>query len=189
MLTVKEVYEAVNGFAPFASQESWDNSGLLVGSMTQPAVRILTTLDISEEVIAQAVQQQVQLIVAHHPVIFSPLKALPQNSPVYQLAAHGIAAICVHTPLDMSPVGLNAYAHGLLAEPLALENAQSVLEPSWTDGRGFGWIDTSTRTWTPQALAQVLEKTFGMVRYSARETPIRKLSLITHLTLPTTSRV
>lgn len=47
MLTVKEVYEAVNGFAPFASQESWDNSGLLVGSMTQPAVRILTTLDIS----------------------------------------------------------------------------------------------------------------------------------------------
>ena len=86
MLTVKEVYEAVNGFAPFASQESWDNSGLLVGSMTQPADRILTTLDISEEVIAQAVQQQVQLIVAHHPVIFSPLKALPQNSPVYQLA-------------------------------------------------------------------------------------------------------
>lgn len=48
MLTVKEVYEAVNGFAPFASQESWDNSGLLVGSMTQPADRILTTLDISE---------------------------------------------------------------------------------------------------------------------------------------------
>ena len=176
MLTVKEVYEAVNGFAPFASQESWDNSGLLVGSMTQPADRILTTLDISEEVIAQAVQQQVQLIVAHHPVIFSPLKALPQNSPVYQLAAHGIAAICVHTPLDMSPVGLNAYAHGLLAEPLALENAQSVLEPSWTDGRGFGGIDTSTRTWTPQALAQVLEKTFGTVRYSAKETPIRKIA-------------
>ena len=155
MLTVKEVYEVVNGFAPFASQESWDNSGLLVGSMTQPADRILTTLDISEEVIAQAVQQQVQLIVAHHPVIFSPLKALPQNSPVYQLAAHGIAAICVHTPL---------------------ENAQSVLEPSWTDGRGFGWIDTSTRTWTPQALAQVLEKTFGTVRYSAKETPIRKIA-------------
>lgn len=176
MLTVKEVYEVVNGFAPFASQESWDNSGLLVGSMTQPADRILTTLDISEEVIAQAVQQQVQLIVAHHPVIFSPLKALPQNSPVYQLAAHGIAAICVHTPLDMSPVGLNAYALGLLAEPLALENAQSVLEPSWTDGRGFGWIDTSTRTWTPQALAQVLEKTFGTVRYSAKETPIRKIA-------------
>ena len=58
MLTVQEVYDIIDGFAPFASQESWDNSGLLVGSMTQPAERILTTLDISEEVITQAVQQQ-----------------------------------------------------------------------------------------------------------------------------------
>ena len=48
MLTVKEVYEAIDAFAPFASQESWDNSGLLVGGMAQPADRILTTLDISE---------------------------------------------------------------------------------------------------------------------------------------------
>ena len=139
MLTVKEVYEAVNGFAPFASQESWDNSGLLVGSMTQPADRILTTLDISEEVIAQAVQQQRFQRRENHRMVR-------------------------HNKLH------------LLAEPLALENAQSVLEPSWTDGRGFGWIDTSTRTWTPQALAQVLEKTFGTVRYSAKETPIRKIA-------------
>ena len=87
MLTVQEVYDIIDGFAPFASQESWDNSGLLVGSMTQPAERILTTLDISEEVITQAVQQQVQLIVAHHPVIFSAESAaaeppgLPAGSP------------------------------------------------------------------------------------------------------------
>lgn len=176
MLTVQEVYDIIDGFAPFASQESWDNSGLLVGSMTHPAERILTTLDISEEVITQAVEQQVQLIVAHHPVIFSPLKALPQNHPVYQLAAHGIAAICVHTPLDIAPEGLNAYAHALLKEPLSLANQQSVLEPSWTDGRGFGWIDVSTQEWTPCALAGVLEKTFGTVRYSAKAVPIRKIA-------------
>ena len=70
MLTVKEVYEAIDAFAPFASQESWDNSGLLVGGMAQPADRILTTLDISEAIVAQAVAEQVQLVVAHHPVIF-----------------------------------------------------------------------------------------------------------------------
>ena len=83
MLTVKEVYEAIDAFAPFASQESWDNSGLLVGGMAQPADRILTTLDISEAIVAQAVAEQVQLVVAHHPVIFSPLKTLPPDSPVY----------------------------------------------------------------------------------------------------------
>ena len=140
MLTVKEVYEAIDAFAPFASQESWDNSGLLVGGMAQPADRILTTLDISEAIVAQAVAEQVQLVVAHHPVIFSPLKTLPPDSPVYQLAAHGIAAICVHTPLDMAPLGLNTFAHTLLEKPLALQDTQEVLEPSWTDGRGFGWI-------------------------------------------------
>ena len=141
MLTVKEVYEAIDAFAPFASQESWDNSGLLVGGMAQPADRILTTLDISEAIVAQAVAEQVQLVVAHHPVIFSPLKTLPPDSPVYQLAAHGIAAICVHTPLDMAPLGLNTFAHTLLEKPLVLQGTQEVLEPSWTDGRGFGWID------------------------------------------------
>lgn len=54
------------------------------------------------------------------PCDFSPLKTLPPDSPVYQLAAHGIAAICVHTPLDMAPLGLNTFAHTLLEKPLAL---------------------------------------------------------------------
>ena len=96
MTTVQEIYETIDAFAPFASQESWDNSGLLAGAGTQPAEKILTTLDISQGVIAEAAAQGVQLIVSHHPVIFSPLKALPVQHPVYQLAAHQIAAICVH---------------------------------------------------------------------------------------------
>ena len=77
---------------------------------------------------------------------------------------------------DIAPEGLNAYAHALLKEPLSLANQQSVLEPSWTDGRGFGWIDVSTQEWTPCALAGVLEKTFGTVRYSAKAVPIRKIA-------------
>ena len=141
MTTVQEIYETIDAFAPFASQESWDNSGLLAGAGTQPAEKILTTLDISQGVIAEAAAQGVQLIVSHHPVIFSPLKALPVQHPVYQLAAHQIAAICVHTPLDMAPEGLNAYAHTLLRERLSLEGRTDVLEPCWKDGRGFGWTD------------------------------------------------
>lgn len=177
MTTVQEIYETIDAFAPFASQESWDNSGLLAGAGTQPAEKILTTLDISQGVIAEAAAQGVQLIVSHHPVIFSPLKALPVQHPVYQLAAHQIAAICVHTPLDMAPEGLNAYAHTLLRERLSLEGRTDVLEPCWKDGRGFGWTDTSTRAWTSQALAQQLQSVFGgAVRYSAKETPIRKIA-------------
>lgn len=178
MLTVRNIYEVIDTFAPFASQESWDNSGLLVGGMCQPAERILTTLDISAEVVAEAVQRGVQLIVAHHPVIFSPLKSLSVSSPVYQLAAHGIAAICVHTPLDIAPEGLSGYAHARLKDRLMLGDAPTVLEPTWKDGRGFGWVDMSRNKWTSEELAEQLQEVFNCsnVRYSAKKTNIQKIA-------------
>lgn len=178
MLTVGEIYHTIDRLAPFASQESWDNSGLLVGDMDMPAKRIMTTLDISQEVIDEAQRFGAQLIVAHHPVIFSPLKALPSSNPVYQLAARGIAAICVHTPLDIAPEGLNTYAHSLLKAELSLIGTPAVLEPSWKDGRGFGWIDVSHTSWTAEALAEALQRVFGCpaVRYSQASKPIQKIA-------------
>lgn len=178
MLTVGEIYKTINQFAPFASQETWDNSGLLVGDMDMPAERIVTALDISREVLREAEQFGAQLIVAHHPVIFSPLKALPSGHPVYQLAAKGIAAICVHTPLDIAPDGLNAYAYRLLKERLGLTGEMMVLEPSWTDGRGFGWVDDSRAEWSAEALAKALQSAFGCgaVRYSRTEQKLRRIA-------------
>ncbi len=178
MLTVKDIYRVIDTHAPFASQESWDNSGLLVGAMEMPVSRVLIALDISEEVIKAAQRYCAQLIVAHHPVIFSPLKTLCRNHPVYQLAAGDIAAICVHTPLDIAPDGLNAYAHTLLKERLLLEDHAVVLEPAWTDGRGFGWIDTSSRDWTAAELAEELRNIFACttLRYSNAERTIRKIA-------------
>ena len=178
MLTVRQIYKTIDTFAPFASQESWDNSGLLVGEMEMPAERILTTLDISRSVIQEAIHRQIQLIVSHHPVIFSPLKCVLTNSPVYLLASHGIAAICVHTPLDISPEGLNLYAHTRLKKVLTLEDVPTVLEPAWTDGRGFGWIDTSRTAWEPQELAVQLKEGLGCssVRYSVGQNTIRKIA-------------
>ncbi len=181
MLTVKTIYETIDQFAPFASQESWDNSGLLVGSMDMPAERILTTLDISASVIETAIAQHVQLIVSHHPVIFSPLKSVPIQNPVYQLAANGIAAICVHTPLDIAPDGLNGFAHRLLENSLELKGTPTVLEPTWIDGRGFGWVDSSRKSWEPKSLAEKLEGCLNCesVRYS-QKTPKKRIQKIAY---------
>ncbi len=178
MLTVNKIYQVINDLAPFSSQESWDNSGLLVGDGDMPAKRILTALDISMEVIEEAERFGAQLIVAHHPVIFSPLKSLSRKEPVYQLAAKGIAAICVHTPLDIAPAGLNVYAHDLLKKRLSLEDVPSVLEPSWTDGRGFGWMDNSRIEWTIEALAEQLREAFDCdgVRYSRTSKKLRRMA-------------
>ena len=105
--TVRDIYNAIDGFAPFALAEGWDNSGLLVGSMHQPVRSVLVALDITDAVLHEASQLPADLIVAHHPVIFHPLKSLPGESLPYRLAASGIAAICAHTNLDIAKDGVN----------------------------------------------------------------------------------
>ena len=93
MRTVQDVYSIINTFSPFSTQEKWDNSGLLVGTGSMPVHKVYVTLDISNETIAAAQEQGADLMVAHHPIIFSPLKQLSPNSPVWKLAAANMAAI------------------------------------------------------------------------------------------------
>ena len=106
MTTVQQVYEAMQRLAPLELAEHWDNPGLLVdcGGTVR---RILVTLDIAPEVVAEAAAKQCQVIVAHHPVIFDPLKKLCPADVPYQLVQAGISAICMHTNLDAAEGGVN----------------------------------------------------------------------------------
>ena len=76
MATVKEIYQSIDAWAPFATQMDFDNSGFLVGRGNTVVDKILVALDITRTVIEEAEQLGAQLIVAHHPVIFRPLKSL-----------------------------------------------------------------------------------------------------------------
>lgn len=122
MTTVQQLYEAMQALAPLELAESWDNPGLLVdcgGEVT----RVLVTLDITPEVVAEAVAKHCEAIAAHHPVIFDPLKKLgPQDVP-FQLVRAGISAICMHTNLDAAAGGVNEVLAGIFGmqdpEPFA----------------------------------------------------------------------
>ena len=122
MTTVQQLYEAMQALAPLELAESWDNPGLLVdcgGEVT----RVLVTLDITPEVVAEATAKHCEAIVAHHPVIFDPLKKLgPQDVP-FQLVRAGISAICMHTNLDAAAGGVNEVLAGIFGmqdpEPFA----------------------------------------------------------------------
>ncbi len=103
-MTVQDVYECLDGVMPFASAEDWDNVGLLVGSPAMTVSGILVTLDVTSAAIAEAQRVGANLIVSHHPVIFSPLKAVAAEHAVYRLAASGMAVISVHTNLDKDSV-------------------------------------------------------------------------------------
>lgn len=174
MITVGDVYKAIDSIAPFCTQEKWDNSGLLVGSMDMPADRIYITLDISNESIEAAKAAGAQLIVAHHPIIFSPFKSLAPSDPVWQLAAANMAAICVHTPLDIADGGINTRLYDMLKGTLSLgEIAGS------PDGTGFGWIAEAGEDFSAEELAAILKETLGcpVVRYCKADRPIRKIAL------------
>lgn len=115
MTTVQQVYEGMQRLAPPELAEHWDNPGLLV-DCGGDVRRVLVTLDITPEVVAEAAAKQCTVIVAHHPVIFDPLKRLCPADVPYQLVQAGISAICMHTNLDAADGGVN----DALAEKLGL---------------------------------------------------------------------
>lgn len=100
--------------------EDGDRIGLLVGSPSLEVDNVLVTLDVTAEVIAEAVRKNVQLIVSHHPLFRDPLPSIRDDlypaSFVYRLAREGIALYAAHTNLDAAPGGIN----DILAERLGL---------------------------------------------------------------------
>ena len=122
MTTVQQIYDAMKALAPLELAESWDNPGLLVDCAGE-VTRVLVTLDITPGVVAEAAAKQCQVIVAHHPVIFAPLKKLCPADVPYQLVRAGISAICMHTNLDAAEGGVNEVLAGIFGmqdmEPFA----------------------------------------------------------------------
>lgn len=102
MTTVNDILSYIDSFAPIASAMDFDNCGLLAGDRNKPVTRALLALDITAEVVREAQALHCELIISHHPVIFQPLKRLDARSVPYLLAAGGIAAVCMHTNLDLS---------------------------------------------------------------------------------------
>lgn len=120
MPEVVTICQFIDAFAPFEIQEDFDNAGFLVGRRHQEVTKILVSLDITREVVEEAAQLGAQLIVAHHPVIFHPVKWITDGTPTGQilleLIENKIAAICAHTNLDAAQGGVN----DCLAEALEL---------------------------------------------------------------------
>ena len=107
MTTVQSVFDTINSFAPFNKAWEHDNIGILIGSGDKPVRKIAVALDATAETIAAAKACGAELLVTHHPIIFSGLKSVPANDPVSHAIANDIAVICAHTNFDMALDGLS----------------------------------------------------------------------------------
>ena len=121
MALIKDIYEYIDFLAPFETQAQFDNCGLLIGDMNTLVSKVLLSLDITDEVVNEAKEKGCELIISHHPVIFSPLKSVCESDIVYKLIKAGLSALCVHTNLDKAEnIGVNV----CLANALKLQNQQ-----------------------------------------------------------------
>lgn len=110
MRTLEEIFQFLCTLAPLELQMDFDNSGLLIGRREAPIQKVLLALDITDEVIDEAISQGAQLVVSHHPIIFHKLAAvtdMDNDDTILRMAEHHIAAICMHTNLDIAEGGVN----------------------------------------------------------------------------------
>jgi dinuclear metal center YbgI/SA1388 family protein len=133
-MELKQVVHTLETIAPLSLAESWDNVGLLVGDPGSKITSIITCLTVTQDVVEEAIKQQVQLIVSHHPVLFKPVQRMTTSTEetklVWQLIRHGIAVYSPHTAYDNAIGGINeqlAHTLGLIdvhAISLAMMPAQ-----------------------------------------------------------------
>jgi dinuclear metal center YbgI/SA1388 family protein len=128
LMKISDVVKCLEAYAPLGLQEDYDNAGLLIGSADDECSGIVTTLDVTEYVIKEAIEKKCNLIVAHHPIIFKGLKKINGKNYVERavIAAikNNIAVYAIHTNLDNISVGVNQK----IAQKLDLQNT-NVLFP------------------------------------------------------------
>jgi len=121
-MKVSDVVDVLERIAPPAWAGEWDNVGLLVGDPAARVRRVLTCVDATPRVVAEAVDCKAQMIVAHHPVIFKHITRLtPASAPAaFEAAKRRVAIYCMHTNFDAAPHGTNDY----LAEAMRLRDVR-----------------------------------------------------------------
>lgn len=127
-MKIKEILDALEIFAPLPLQDGFDNAGLQVGLTDVEATGALLCLDVTEEVVEEAINQGLNLIIAHHPLMFRGYKSITGKDYtercIMDAIKNEIAIYAMHTNLDNAPNGVNYK----IAEKIGLKNVR-VLEP------------------------------------------------------------
>lgn len=183
MATVREIYQYLDGLAPFSLQMDFDNAGFLVGRGDRQVEKLLVSLDITEEVAEEAAELGCQLVVSHHPVIFFPAKSITDGDPtgrtLLALAEHQIAAICAHTNLDAVHGGVN----DALAQKLELTQIEQLKQDGVdASGRPYGIGRVGNTTGIPMyapAFAAFVKEALGAngVRFVDARRPVRRVAV------------
>lgn len=127
-MSIREVVGILENYAPLSFQESYDNAGLIVGNPNDAVTGVLLCIDSTEAIVEEAIQKKCNLIIAHHPIIFSGIKKLNNQHyverTVIKAIKNDIAIYAAHTNMDNVINGVNA----VIADKIGLKDFR-ILSP------------------------------------------------------------
>ncbi len=172
-----EIIEFFENFAPPQFSESWDNVGLLVGDKNADVSKVLLALDVTDEVVDEAIELGASLIITHHPLIFRPIKSVTKDNAlgerIIKLIKNDISVFVSHTNLDSTIGGTN----DILSEILKLSDLQ-VLEPKPNfENYGLGRVGNLQNPKTLEELLKEIKATklFDYVNYATDNFGLNKV--------------
>ena len=166
-MKIKEIYETLDALSPFELQESWDNSGLLLGEREQRVEQVVLSVDIDAGMIEEA--RENTLFILHHPLIFSGLKRLLWNEYPANLLRHMVrknqALIAIHTNFDQTH--LNRY---VFEEILGFDVAYCE-----------GFVCMTEGLWESEALLKRIKEKLGLgtMRIVGKREKINRIAMTT----------
>ncbi|HEL0015085.1 Nif3-like dinuclear metal center hexameric protein [Streptococcus equi subsp. zooepidemicus] len=173
--TIIEKYES---YCPLELSMSGDVCGLQIGSLDKEVKRVMITLDVRENTVAEAIAAKVDLIITKHAPIFKGLKDLvssPQRDIVLELVKHDISVYVSHTNIDIVSDGLNDW----FCELLGIDQTEALVETQ--DGYGIGRVGNVAEQ-TLEELGLVVKEAFGLdvvrlVRYTGQNPLISRVAI------------
>lgn len=155
-----DITEAIESIAPLHLQESWDNSGYQIGNPGDKCSGILLCVDVTPEIIKEAVEKKCNLIVSHHPLLFRGVKQIMGHNRVertiVEAILNNITVYSSHTAVDNAPEGVS----WAMAKMLGITDCRILVPSAGKENSGCGIIGTIPEAITPKELVERVKNTF-----------------------------
>lgn len=168
MAFVQDIIEWLKDFAPLDTAAEWDNTGLLLGAATGSVKRIMTCLTLSQDVASEAIAENVDLIITHHPLMLRGIKEVAGRTPearsIIMLLKMDVAVYCPHTAFDNCRGGIN----DMLSAMLGVTQTTPLVTRSFRGKNvGEGRIGACNQARTLAEIAEILKRSLGISQISA----------------------
>lgn len=180
-MKLKKIISCLEALSPVAYAEDWDNVGLLLGDEEQEIQHIMVALDATDDVVEQAIEQNVDLLLTHHPMIFQARKQINTNSMIgrriWKLATHQISCYAMHTNFDIKG-GMAELAAARL-DLLDTVPLQVTVQENGTS-EGIGRVGILSEAMKVSEVAQVVKEKFGLknaIIYGDAQKKVRNVAI------------